>query len=284
MKRATWLMVAGSLGLYALLPAACVVEATSSSGSGGAGGAAASTGVGQVASSSSSSVGPTSSVASTGSGSSNFAAACDAPASSPSKGSCFKVPMPDCSDLNGGAGGGGAGTGGAGGAGAPADCSNVAIAMPDACTDCVKGTCCDALAACNAIPNCVKCFFGEETDTKICGTPEIQAASETLFHCTECKCADKCLPKQCNPVTNEPCDTAAGEACDFGQSGFVCYPAPNDQKLCEECDAANGPWCEGGHTCGEDGGCAKFCCDDGDCGTGICEKFQGQDLGVCLKK
>ncbi|MBM4358161.1 MAG: hypothetical protein FJ096_08615 [Deltaproteobacteria bacterium] len=270
MKRATWMMVAGSLGLYALLPAACVVETTS--GSGGAGGAAASTGVGQV-SSSSAAVGPTSSVASTGSGSMNFDAACDAPAKSPSKGSCFKPKAPDCSDLNGGAGGG-----------APADCSKVAIKMEDDCTACVKGDCCDSLAACDAIPNCVKCFFREETDAKICGTMEITAATEKLFHCTECKCGAECLPQQCNPVTNEPCNSGAGEACDFGQDGFVCYPAPNDQKLCEECDAANGPWCEGGHTCGEDGGCAKYCCDDGDCGGGTCSKLDKLDVGICLKK
>ena len=52
----------------------------------------------------------------------------------------------------------------------------------------------------------------------------------------------------CNPITNEGCDTAAGEACDFGASGFECYPAPNDAMLCDAC-ASGGPYCAGGTTC-----------------------------------
>lgn len=54
----------------------------------------------------------------------------------------------------------------------------------------------------------------------------------------------------CNPITNEGCDTAAGEACDFdGSGGFTCYPDGNTEAVCAACDAINGPFCASGHTC-----------------------------------
>jgi len=270
MKRASWFVAVG-LGVYAMVPAACTVEATNDGTGGATGSTVAATGVATVTTS-----GPTAtSTTSTGSGMAMTNASCDAPADSPSKGACAEPSKPNCSDLGGGAGG-------AGGGGA-VDCSKI-IDKPEACETCIMGSCCADLSACDGIPNCVDCFFGKQQDAKICDTMEIKAASEKLFHCTECKCADECLPKSCNPVTNEPCDTAAGEACDFSSSGFACYPAPNDQKLCEECDQMNGPYCAGGHTCLEDGGCAKYCCDDGDCGTGTCQLYQGSMVGTCVKK
>ena len=97
-------------------------------------------------------------------------------------------------------------------------------------------------------------------------------------------CFKIAAPHKCNPVTNEGCDTAAGEACNFGQAGFQCYPAPNDRKLCEACSEEAG-FCEGGMVCFE-GKCAKFCCDDGDCGGGFCNTaITGvAGLGVCTPK
>lgn len=93
----------------------------------------------------------------------------------------------------------------------------------------------------------------------------------------------------CNPVTNEPC--AAGEACDASNNDtFQCFPPPNDANVCGMCDNMNGPFCKGGHGCAAKNGCAKYCCDDGDCGTGTCVKTNGEnqplwpgvDVGVCL--
>ena len=93
----------------------------------------------------------------------------------------------------------------------------------------------------------------------------------------------------CNPVTNAPCNTAAGEACDGGYQGgefqgFQCYPAPNDQKICEACNGGDGPWCSGSMTCGAGDKCARYCCSDADCGTGTCTKGawpSSPDLGLC---
>lgn len=88
---------------------------------------------------------------------------------------------------------------------------------------------------------------------------------------------------ECNPVTNAGCDTAAGEACDFSADGFTCYPAPNDAALCGACDQSAGPYCAGGMTCPGDK-CAKFCCNDGDCGAnGKCDTtLTGMDVGLCV--
>lgn len=88
---------------------------------------------------------------------------------------------------------------------------------------------------------------------------------------------------ECNPVTNDGCDSAAGEACDATADGFVCFPAPNDVALCGECSNSAGPFCEAGSTCvGAEGTqCVKYCCDDGDCGSGVCDTGGGL-VGVCV--
>lgn len=262
-------VVVASLGIFTLASGACG-SASSDTGSGGA--ASSSIGVGP-ASATTAIVAVSSS---TGGTVVKTDASCDAPAVSPSKGACFVPVKPDCTDLNGGGGAGGGPTG---------DCSKI-FEKPNDCTTCLTNSCCSELAVCKGILNCVACLITQtEMDKKLCGTPEIDAAATKLGHCQECTCATECLQPPCNPVTNEPCDTGAGEACDHAGGGkFQCYAAPNDAKLCEACDAMGGPYCEGGHTCHPDGGCAKFCCNDGDCGTGTCALYQGTMLGTCVKK
>ena len=104
--------------------------------------------------------------------------------------------------------------------------------------------------------------------------------------CVDMKCAAQCTAPTCNPITNEGCDAAKGESCDHTKGGFGCFPAPNDTAICETCDEVDGPYCEPGHTCLPDFGCAAYCCDDGDCGTGKCDKalLKLVDVGVCVKK
>ena len=89
----------------------------------------------------------------------------------------------------------------------------------------------------------------------------------------------------CNPVTNEGCDTQAGEACDVSATGFGCYPAPNLEDLCQPCGGDGASYCKAGHTCF--GTCFRFCCKSSDCGTGVCYKdpFPGSlitSVGVCI--
>jgi hypothetical protein len=87
----------------------------------------------------------------------------------------------------------------------------------------------------------------------------------------------------CNPVTNEGCNAAAGEACDVNDAdGYECFPEGNSQGLCEECNDNVG-YCQGGMTCG--GVCVRYCCDDTDCsGAGTCDKTAGfpGGVGVCV--
>lgn len=92
----------------------------------------------------------------------------------------------------------------------------------------------------------------------------------------------------CNPITQEGC-SGAGAACDIGQNGFQCYPDGNTHALCESCGdaAADGNYCQPGLACVSK--CARYCCDDSDCGTGTCTKVDGSaplfatapGLGLC---
>jgi hypothetical protein len=89
-------------------------------------------------------------------------------------------------------------------------------------------------------------------------------------------------------VTGEPCDIAAGFACDRSALGdYFCFGPPNDVAPCGECNNQDGPWCEAGYRCLSDNTCGKYCCGDEDCGSGVCsfdqpEMFMG-GIGVCIK-
>jgi hypothetical protein len=104
---------------------------------------------------------------------------------------------------------------------------------------------------------------------------------------------------RCNPVTSEPCNaTADQEHCDrvvVGDkiAGFHCFLRAHDALLCDACNYNfGGDYCARGHTCGDGlgdvaltGTCGRYCCDDGDCGTGTCLKGvfadADPDLGIC---
>jgi hypothetical protein len=85
-------------------------------------------------------------------------------------------------------------------------------------------------------------------------------------------------------VTNEGCNAANGEACDTAMNGFQCYtpPPPNSGVTCGMCDDQNTA-CVGGDSCLQ-GQCAKYCCDDGDCGSGTCDLTLTSDpsVGLCV--
>jgi hypothetical protein len=185
---------------------------------------------------------------------------------------------------------------------------------PNTCGTCVEAKCCEDLLACDNDPTCSACLSGAQN-------PECNSNQELLAldQCAGTACQAECsggsggsggntgsadceAPKEspskgscvaglvgsdsqfpCNPVTNEGCNTAAGQACDFGENGFQCYDPPNDKDLCQACGQQAG-YCKGGQTC-VGSKCAKFCCDDGDCGKGKCDKEAigaGSPLGICL--
>ena len=217
-----------------------------------------------------------------------------------------------CGDDGGTAGATGTGGAGGGGGGAgstvatttsvtsPAATTSTGTGMcdgspfGDACGPCLEGACCQELIDDG-------------------GTGE----SQELFDCANANCSAECFPPQeppfplacmppatapsmgscvmidannvCNPVTNEGCDTMAGAACDVGMNGFQCYPDGNTQDVCQDCGVTGTDYCKAGSTCLVQ--CAKYCCDNSDCGGGVCTKtldgmaiFGGApNLGVCAE-
>lgn len=75
----------------------------------------------------------------------------------------------------------------------------------------------------------------------------------------------------CNPVTN---NCPSGQVCSWSGDGtFDCYPASSAQSACGQCGWAlgyEGVECQGGYDCvpPEIGKCARYCCNDADCGAG----------------
>ena len=180
------------------------------------------------------------------------------------------------------------------------------------CQTCLEASCCAEVGACHAKKSCWSDCFVNHSETKCHADPDGHALYHALGTCWSASCAKECaaptydlvcdgLPaptpsagscvtlsaaNACNPITNEGCDTDAGEACDHTATGFGCFPAPNDTPICEACDNQDGPFCEAGHTCLPDGSCGAFCCDNADCGTGKCDTalLKLTHGGVCVKK
>jgi hypothetical protein len=92
----------------------------------------------------------------------------------------------------------------------------------------------------------------------------------------------------CDPVTSWPCDTAAGETCDYSNSAgaFRCYISPGAAPLCGFCDQES-VFCAAGSTCFL-AACEKYCCADSDCASGPCfHDFREPELalaGVCAEQ
>jgi hypothetical protein len=98
---------------------------------------------------------------------------------------------------------------------------------------------------------------------------------------------------QCNPVTGAPCTSNGGQSCDLGERGLACFAIAEPASICSPCDAVRGPLCGPGLTCLQadtsmgPGLCARYCCDDGDCGSSaFCFKYavglHRTGIGVCI--
>ncbi len=180
---------------------------------------------------------------------------------------------------------GAGGQGGAGGAGGAAGATAAPVCegllTPNDCARCVEKACCDSLQACSEEERCVACING--STSPLCAENERFLAFRS---CIEEGCKEVCQESEsrlCNPVTNEGC--SGGEACDYGEGGFACYPPPNDAPLCAPCDPGAGVTCAGGMGC-VDYVCMKYCCNHGDCGEGFCDQraLASKTLGVCLSE
>lgn len=219
-----------------------------------------------------------------------------------------------CGGEDGGAGGaGGKGGGSESPANGPAGPSNTtgvvlecdevfAAFFSEECNACLIENCCERVIECANTTNCVACTAADEPcdsyaldvnedvvacRKKNCLAPCLGAPPWECSPPVEAPSGGSCVPVggevECNPLTNEPCDTAGGEACDHAGDGvFQCFPGPNTKKTCAFCGEQDG-FCEPGHVCTENL-CAKLCCDDGDCAPGRCEigGFGALQLGLCV--
>jgi hypothetical protein len=179
-----------------------------------------------------------------------------------------------------------------------------------ACGACVEPACCNELTACRLSAACVDCFNG---GTSCADDVNAAIQADVVFGCmaaAQCPgdpCGVNAQPPPlcgappdspsggkcvmlggqvlCNPVTNEGCDTSLGEVCDRGETGgFQCSPHGATNAICNGCGATG--WCEPGHTC-YGSLCTKLCCDQADCGTGVCSHdvplALPPALGVCVQ-
>ena len=183
-----------------------------------------------------------------------------------------------------------------------ADCTGL-IENPNECGTCIIDQCCVELQACANDAECNGCLAGMGDPAACDANSQLTAVND----CGSALCSDVCgggggaepacdapatSPSmgscvtvggaiECNPITNEGC-ADPGSACDASQDGFVCFPDGNVQALCEECGVSGSDYCQPGMTCV--GKCARYCCEDTDCGTGKCTKgsFAGSaDVGFC---
>jgi len=202
-----------------------------------------------------------------------------------------------------------------GDAGDPVACGDLLV--QELCFDCLETACCDEVRACiddSSQGGCAACIRG---DGASCAASPVAIA---LFGCIQKDCPDACgegapgpqcdAPAKpasggacaptgdgvaCNPLTNAECQS--DEVCDFDTGGFRCFPGPNDEEVCQPCGVAAG-FCGEGMSCFKSvtigvqgvaiaGACARTCCDDGDCGSGVCSSYievGDARVGVCLEK
>lgn len=161
------------------------------------------------------------------------------------------------------------------------------ILAPGPCDDCIAQSCCAKLDACNVDVSCLDCFTGNTSDPAVCGVEPTKTTLADLQGCLTAACSAACAPTPpaCNPVSHSGCP--AGSACDtvFDKNQnqtFLCFapPPPNTEAVCGACDDKTTA-CADGSTC-MGGKCAKFCCDDGDCGSGVCESLGAFGVGLCV--
>jgi hypothetical protein len=215
-------------------------------------------------------------------------------------------------------------SGSSGSAAGPADCKE-RMEFGPSCTKCAEEKCCDEVAACSASWECMACMQPSSAKPDVCnGALDVVDALTT---CLETTCRAQCplsplifaaadpecdvppFPSfgscvtvgdsvECNPVTSAGCDTDAGASCDSFDPAdktvsYSCYPAGNVREVCEPCGFNLLDFCSPGNTCA--GTCARYCCDDGDCGPGECDFGWVYDLwygkpptcanvGICVKR
>lgn len=154
------------------------------------------------------------------------------------------------------------------------------VIYPVECDKCLQTSCCPEMAACIALPDCLGyCFNNVLPAPELCTSfaGDLKNVFGAANQCLTTTCATACiLPDTCNPVTHNGCPEV-GSSCDLAYPGrFYCFdppPAPQmPAQICQPCDFHEFPYCGSGLRCHPNSKtCARYCCDDSDCGTGRCE-------------
>jgi hypothetical protein len=193
------------------------------------------------------------------------------------------------------------------------------LLVQERCFDCLEAGCCEQLRACVVDADADGCTACLQGDGDAClGSP----TAVKLYGCVLGECSDACADDApgprcdlagdapsagscvelgeratCNPVTNEGCQGDEAASCDYDAGWFRCYAPPNDRELCEPCGGDDG-FCAPGSTCYQSvavttegllfrRACARTCCDDADCGGGVCASYveaDGSRVGACLER
>jgi len=159
-------------------------------------------------------------------------------------------------------GGNGGSTGGAGSGGSANLCGD----QGSSCLTCIAVECCNEVTACDADPPCKACL---EQGGMSCANNPLYAA---VTSCTQLKCqAGACGPAQtCNPVTQLGC--AGTDVCGYQAGTFGCSAGGALGNCNDSCPAGPGTPCSGTLVCNASNLCSSWCCNDGDCASGLCEK------------
>lgn len=149
--------------------------------------------------------------------------------------------------------------------------------FPGDCDACLQTNCCKEMSDCSSnstcLAYCVANILPSPPEcTMVAG--DLKTKFDAVTTCMTTKCPDKCPADDgCNPITHNGC-TEPGSSCDLAYPGvFGCYSAVGTPaNLCEKCDFHVKPYCGSGLRCHPvTNTCARYCCDDTDCGTGRCE-------------
>lgn len=164
-------------------------------------------------------------------------------------------------------------------------CNGTMISLQ--CDPCIQEHCCQEISDCYDDMTCeYYCMFGTVPSDPLCSQGKTGTAFEALKSCLATNCSTECAAKSyCNPVNGTagcPPPMSPTVSCEMAFPGiFVCYdmglpPA----ALCQPCNLYTGPLCDDGLRCDPKSNlCARYCCNDTDCGTGHCELDQNIALG-----
>jgi hypothetical protein len=151
------------------------------------------------------------------------------------------------------------------------------------CDACLQTHCCQEASDCSQnIPCGTYCMFGIMPPSPDCNTGQTGEYFGALTSCMKTNCAAECSDENdCNPITHSNC-AQDGSQCEFFYPGiFFCIPPEGTPALlCESCNFTKGPYCGSGLRCEVNSlKCARYCCTNADCGTGVCELNQNAVLG-----